>query len=200
MAGYFPLSQRPRRDESSVSNNWARHTGTVLLELTGVLDALEPSDWQTPSLRPALTVRDVVAELVWLASTTRWQRLLTPSARSAGEPAAVEPAALTARVRELATAALAPSATRTVAHLSHAVVAAYEVARATRHPLAIDPLASGAVALARGLGGPIGARAVTRERTLVATDAEWSVGRGPAIEGTAEAIVLFLFQRGTLGG
>ena len=193
MASYFPLSQRPRRDESGVSNNWARHTGTVLLELTGLLESLSPEEWQSASLREGNTVRDVVAELVWLETTSRWHRLTRRSA-----PSLDGPAALTAAVSELSTSALSPAATRTIAQLSHAVVAAYEVARATRHPLAIDQLASGAVALARGLSGPVGARAVTNERTLVATDAEWSVGRGPAIEGTAEAIVLFLFNRGTL--
>ena len=193
MASYFPLSQRPRRDETSVSSNWARHTGTVLLELAGLLEPLSPADWQAESLREDVNVRDVVAELVWLETTTALHRRLKRSA-----PSADAPAALIAQVRELSTSALAPTATRSVAHLSHAVVAAYEVARATRHPLAIDQLASGAVALARGLSGPVGARAVTRERTLVATDADWTVGRGPAIEGTAEAIVLFLFNRGTL--
>jgi len=193
MASYFPLSQRPRRDESSVSSNWARHTATVLLELAGLLDSLSPEEWHAPALRTGFTVRDVVAELVWLESTSRWHRVTRQST-----PSLDEPDALVAAVRDLSTAALGPTAKRTIGQLSHAVVAAYEVARATRHPLAVDSLASGAVALARGLSGPVGARAVTNERTLVATDAEWSVGRGPAIEGTAEAIVLFLFQRGTL--
>ena len=193
MASYFPLSQRPRRDETSVSSNWARHSGTVLLELTGLLESLSLTDWQAESLREGVSVRDVVAELVWLETTTALHRRLKRSA-----PSNDGPDALITQVRELSTSALAPTATRSIAHLSHAVVAAYEVARATRHPLAIDQLASGAVALARGLSGPVGARAVTRERTLVATDADWTVGRGPAIEGTAEAIVLFLFNRGTL--
>ena len=193
MASYFPLSQRPRRDETSVSSNWARHSGTVLLELAGLLESLSPTDWQAESLREGVSVRDVVAELVWLETTTALQRRIKRSV-----PSNDGPDALITQVRELSTSALAPTATRSIAHLSHAVVAAYEVARATRHPLAIDQLASGAVALARGLSGPVGARAVTRERTLVATDADWTVGRGPAIEGTAEAIVLFLFNRGTL--
>jgi len=193
MASYFPLSQRPRRDETSVSSNWARHSGTVLLELAGLLESLSPTDWQAESSREGVSVRDVVAELVWLETTTPLHRHLKRSA-----PSNDGPDALITQVRELSTSALAPTATRSIAHLSHAVVAAYEVARATRHPLAIDQLASGAVALARGLSGPVGARAVTRERTLVATDADWTVGRGPAIEGTAEAIVLFLFNRGTL--
>ena len=64
-----------------------------------------------------------------------------------------------------------------------------------RH-IAVDPLAGGAVAVARGLSAPVEIRAVVTARTLVATDAAWRVGRGPELPGTAAGIVLFLFGRG----
>ena len=188
MSSYFPLSQRPKRDETDVTNNWARHRGTVLLDLAGLLDEL--SDDQVAGA--TLDIAGVVTELEWLSTTSRAARLLRRA-----RPQTVR-GELGGRVRALSTADLSSGARRSVADLGDAVVAAYEIASATGHPIAVDPVASGAVALARGLGGPVGARAVTRERTLVATDADWRVGHGPELPGTAEAIVLFLYGRGRL--
>jgi hypothetical protein len=37
--------------------------------------------------------------------------------------------------------------------------------------------------------------AVVRDRTLAPTDADWRIGRGPELPGSAAAIVLFLFGR-----
>ena len=64
--------------------------------------------------------------------------------------------------------------------------------------VSVDPVASGAVALARSLSAPIAIRAVVTARTLLATDAAWQVGRGPELPGTAAGIVLFLFGRGAV--
>jgi hypothetical protein len=192
MASFFPLSNRPRHDESDVTNNWSRHRGTVLLELAALLDGLAAEEWELPALVATSTVRDTVAELVWRSTTTRLSRLR--SSRPTGQ----EPHELAAAVRRLATDDLAAASKRRLGDLSDAVVAAYEISAATGHPVVVDPVASGAVALARALGGPVGIRALTTERTLVATDAEWRVGRGPELEGTAAAIVLYMFGRAPL--
>lgn len=192
MASYFPLSNRPRRDEADVTNNWSRHRGTVLLDLAALLGALAPEEWELPALVEGMTVRDTVAELVWRSGTTRLSRLR--SSRPAGQ----SPSELASAVHGLATDDLAAASKRRLGELSDAVVAAYEIAAATGHPVSVDAVASGAVALARGLGGPVGIRAITSERTLVATDAEWQVGRGPVIEGTAAGIVLYMFGRAPL--
>jgi hypothetical protein len=74
----------------------------------------------------------------------------------------------------------------------------YDIAHPLGLTLAVAPTASGAVALRRSLIAPPGIKAVLHRRTLVATDAHWSVGRGPARPGTAESISLFLFGRGPL--
>jgi len=192
MASYFPLSNRPRRDEADVTSNWSRHRGTVLLDLAALLEGLTVEEWELPALVAGNSVRDTVAELVWRSTTTRLSRLRS------SRPTSEEPAALAAAVRAAATADLTAGAKRRVGELGDAVVAAYEIAAATGHPVTVDRVASGAVALARGLSGPVGVRAVTRERTLVASDAEWRVGRGPALEGTAAGIVLYLFGRAPL--
>ncbi|TBN56378.1 hypothetical protein EYE40_02615 [Glaciihabitans arcticus] len=205
LSGYFPLSQRPKRDETAVTNNWAKARGTILLELAGLLGELDPADWELPGLRPGWTVRDVAGELVWLAgsgwasrasrvwgrSLTEWSSQAEASERFARE----QHGDLAARLHTIAVDDLAPNARRSVRALSPAVVAAFELSTALGRPIAVDSIVSGAVALARGIGGPVEVRAVTSVRTLVATDADWRVGRGPELPGTAAALVLFLFGR-----
>ena len=205
LSGYFPLSQRPRRDESGVSSNRAAARGTILRELAGILGGLSPADWELQTLRTGWTVRDAVGELAWLAGTGRWRRASAVWGRSLTErrsqAAVAESFAreqggdLVGRMHDLADADLAPGARRTVAELSPVVVAAFELSTVLGRPIAVDPIASGSVALARGLGGPVEIRAVTSARTLVATDADWRVGRGRELPGTASALVLFLFGR-----
>lgn len=192
MASFFPLSNRPKHDETDVTSNWSRHRGTVLLDLADLLDGLSPDEWLLPALVGVGTVEDTVAELVWRSSTTRLSRL------RASRPTDVDRVHLAAAVRRTATGDLAAASRRRLGELGDAVVAAFEISAVTGHPVAVDAVASGAVALARGLGGPVGIRALTRERTLVATDAGWRVGRGPELEGTAGAIVLYMFGRAPL--
>jgi hypothetical protein len=68
------------------------------------------------------------------------------------------------------------------------------------HSLRIDPIASGAVALARSLSAPVELRAVVSERALRASDAAWTVGRGRELSGTARELVLFLWGYAGLPG
>jgi hypothetical protein len=206
---YLPFSQRPRRDESAVTNNWARHTGTVLLELADALSLVPATGWDAASLRPTVTVRQAVAELGWLLGSTRRERAASTvrgvfrtgqlpnktTAARISQAAEAHPAELVARIREIATGCLTASATRSVGELAVAVVAAFELAAATGQPLTVDPVASGAVALARSLTAPLPIRAVIRERTLVATDADWMIGSGQKIEATAAVLILFLYER-----
>jgi hypothetical protein len=64
----------------------------------------------------------------------------------------------------------------------------------------VDPVTSGAVALARAAAAPLPVRAVIRGRTLKATDAGWEFGSGPELAGTARELVLFLYGRGPVPG
>jgi hypothetical protein len=68
------------------------------------------------------------------------------------------------------------------------------------HSLRIDPIASGAVALARSLSAPVELRAVVSERALRASDAAWTVGRGRELSGNARELVLFLWGYAGLPG
>jgi len=210
MARDLPLSQRPKRDESTVTANWAAHRGAILLEIAGMLEELSAAEWELPTLRAGFTVRHVVGELVWLARGSARQRAVAAGRRALAdrtgfaaasralvlEQSQMEPAELVRAVRGLAVDDLSGHGARSVAALAPAVVAAFDLTAATGSMIAIDPMASGAVALARSLSAPVAIRAVVTARTLVATDAEWRVGRGPELPGTAAGIVLFLFGRG----
>ena len=130
-------------------------------------------------------------------------RVIRSLAADAG-PAAAAAAPASASAGAAATAAAVSSAARApsrrprrgVGDLSVAVVGGYDLAQTTGLPVPIDRVASGAVALARSLTAATPVRAVIRGRTLVATDAGWTVGHGPELAGTASSIVLFLWGRG----
>lgn len=83
-----------------------------------------------------------------------------------------------------------------VGDLGRALVAVYE----SIPDAVVEPVTSGAVALARAVSAPLPIRAVIADRTLRASDAEWEFGRGPVLEGTARELVLFLYGRGPLPG
>jgi hypothetical protein len=202
---FLPLSNRTAKDESDVSSNWARQTGTALLQIADILDELTPDQWDVAALRDEFTVRTTVGHLVWWLGDPRTARraefLRTASTRERIEveasraAATASPADLIQRVRSLSVDFLAPNAKATIREVSVAVVDAYDIAYSTGRTVHVDELASGAVALARSLEGPYVMRAVLGERTLKASDADWKVGFGPELKGTAGAIVLFLWQR-----
>lgn len=208
VARFLPLSQQPREDESGVSSNWSPQLSVVLADLARVVDSLSPEELDAPSLQPGYRVRDSLGHLFWRLGSTRRARGVAITKRvlsqrespaSARRSLSVEAAhtatAPATALRTLAAAASVPSAHSTIGDLSVVVVDALDVARSTGRPLAINGVATGAVALARSLSAPTPIRAVVRQRTLSATDADWTVGTGKELRGTAAAIVLFLWRR-----
>jgi hypothetical protein len=207
VARYLPLSQTPRGDESGVSSDWSRQLGVVLTDLATVVGTLRPDELDAASLIADTRVRDTLAHLCWRLGTSRTARARAVMRQMAtarqGSTAAVRALAArtphqpdtAARLRELAAAVILPGSRASIADLSVAVVDGLDVAVSTGRVLAIDGVTTGAVALARSLSAPTPIRAVVRERTLVASDADWSVGIGRALPGTAAQIVLFLWGR-----
>lgn len=177
---YLPLSQRPRRDETAVTADWSSHVRALLLQLADTIEPLDDERWRS--------VSDAAASTVWLVTTTRLGRLRARSTPALGQGEAAA---------ALRTAA-ADTGKRGIAALSAAVVGTWRVAESLGLTLTVDPVASGAVALARSLSAPTPIRAVVQVRTLVATDADWRVGQGPVLETTASVIVLFLYGYGPL--
>ncbi|TFB48400.1 maleylpyruvate isomerase family mycothiol-dependent enzyme [Cryobacterium tagatosivorans] len=212
LAKYLPLSQRPAGDESGANSNWGGHLAATLTATADLLAGLTAEQWEAPSLCAGWRVRDVAGHIVWrLGSSNRdlvrsllraWPgRSLRPSrAIDAVSRAAAEasPADLVARIRSIAADKAGGRGRHGIIELTEAVVHGYDIARPLGLGLAVAPTASGAVALRRSLIAPTGIKAVLHGRTLTATDADWSVGRGPALPGTAEEILLFLFDRGPL--
>jgi hypothetical protein len=200
---YLPLSARPRRDESGVSSNWSSQVGRVALALADWFDEEPDTVLDLPSMRPAITVGATAVELVGRLESSRSQRVRDRAAAfigSARERPSMGRAEISSRLRSIAIAAMAPRGRRRIGDLTAAVVAAVDMTTAAGSPLPIDKVATGAVAVARSLTAPIEIRAVLAQRTLVATDAGWRVGRGRELEGSAAALILFLFGRTGLPG
>ncbi|ANJ25931.1 maleylpyruvate isomerase N-terminal domain-containing protein [Agromyces aureus] len=82
-----------------------------------------------------------------------------------------------------------------ISALAEAVIAATDLGSTLGTPIAVPERASGAVALRRALEAPTEIKAVTRGHALAATDAGWSFGNGPVLQGTAVEILLFLYGR-----
>lgn len=97
--------------------------------------------------------------------------------------------------------AAVPSARRVrVPALGTVLAEAYGFAVLTGRPLTVDPITSGAVALDRSLRAPLAIRAVIKNRTLRARDADWEFGIGPELIGSASDLVLFLYGRAGVPG
>ncbi|WP_460772023.1 hypothetical protein [Microbacterium sp. GXF7504] len=56
----------------------------------------------------------------------------------------------------------------------------------------LPPAVSGAVALYQATSGPFDRRTVVRGHTVRASDQDWAFGRGPVLEGSADAVLRFL--------
>ena len=206
---HLPLSQRSGDDESAVTGDRRPLIGQTLHLVADLLESLDAADWDRPSLCAGWRVRDVAGHLVWRVGSTGPElarsaasavlrdrvsplKVLDATARRAAE---APPAELTRRLREIADARLAGHGRHGVHELAEAVVHGYDIARALDRTLNVPANSTGAVALARTVAAPAGIKAVVRGRTLVAADAGWTIGRGPKIEGTAEAHILFLYGR-----
>lgn len=211
-AKYLPLSHRAPADDSRANANWGGHIAASLSATADLLDGLSPDQWTAPSLCASWTVRDAAGHLVWrLGSSNRelvatlydawvghfWNpnRAVDVLARRA---AAADPDALASRIRLIAADKAAGRGRTGVIELTEAVVHGYDISSGLGLHPPVRAVASGAVALRRSLIAPTEIKAVLKVRTLVATDAQWRVGRGPGLECTAEAIVLFLFRRAGL--
>ncbi len=182
LARRLPLSMRDRGDESGISGDWSPRTRGILLQLADLAEELGTEGLERPSLRADRSLRQAAEEP--LAALRRG--------------AATDHDDLPAALRSAAIALGGDRRSRGVRPLCAAVVALLEVATALDERLELDPVTTGAVAVAQAYSGPLPARLLARERTLVATDAGWSVGRGPLIEAPAAAIILGLYGRAAL--
>ena len=210
-ADHLPLSQRGRFDESQVSGEWRPVTAQCLLRLVDLLETVELMAWEGHSLRAGWRVRDVVAELLWRCDSSSWELGIERFRAAFRDPltpdpdiirlAAAPPSELIELLRGLSTRRANRVGRRGIGDLSDVVSRGYEIARSCGRDLDLPAVATGAVCLARILSAPLSIRAAISGRSLEATDAGWTVGRGIALPAPAEQHVLFLFgRRATLPG
>lgn len=213
-AKHLPLSHRPAGDESGANSNWRGHLAATLTATADLLSGLTPEQWDAPSMCTGWRVRDVAGHIVWRVGSSNRELISTAARAYLGHfvnpnraidrvsraAAEASPAELVERIRQIAADKAAGQGRHGIIELTEAVVHGYDIAHPLGLTLPVASTASGAVALRRSLIAATEIKAVIRGRTLVATDAGWSVGRGPELPGTAEALVLFLFGRrsGTL--
>ena len=161
------------------------------LRLADLLAGLSEDDWRTPSLCAGWTVREVAAHLTYAQSTlpeilgdmlrhpAGMDRFIRDGAlRRAGLPTEE----LVARIRGMIgsrrhIALVTPRET-----LIDILVHSQDIAVPLGRPFALDPEAS-VVAADRvwSMTFPFRARRRFAGQTLVATDADWSVGTGPEV-------------------
>jgi uncharacterized protein (TIGR03083 family) len=179
-------------------------------DLLGLLEGLSPGEWREPSLCTGWTVHDVVAHVLsydelgprQLASRFVRGRLLVDRVNAVGlsEYAGRSPAELVELLRAHLTPRGLPAGMGGAIALTDGLVHQQDIRRPLGRPRAI-PADRLEPALRTALFGPV-LRGVLRARDvrLVATDLDWSFGRGPEVHGTAEALLMAVAGRTAVAG
>lgn len=174
-------------------------------DFADLLDTLSPEQWQAPTLCESWTVRDVVAHTIAYLGQTRLQ-LTTAMLAARGRVDRINARALGAHgglgpedLRSVMRAGSNPSGAGALYGCRVALIECLIHQQDIRRPLNLprtvpaDALAS-ALTFAR-VSPVIGGALRTRGLRLIATDLDWSAGRGPAIYGPGEALLLALTGR-----
>ena len=164
------------------------------------LEGLTPEQWQTPSLCTGWTVHDVLAHMVATAKETPPRfligmitsgfRISRMAEKRIAEERAGGPAATLAAFRAVETATSAPPGP-TLSWLGEALVHAEDIRRplGIRRSYPVDAVTR-VTDFYAGSNVLIGGRRRVTGVTLKATDADWSHGTGPLVEGPAAALML----------
>lgn len=194
---------------------WGSEIADTLVQVSGVLESLPPDRWSEQSLCELWRVRDVAGHLVWRLGSSTTELLRSAAGAVLADPgrspmraigdvsvatASADPEELVRRIRRIAALKLGGNGRTGVSELAEAVVHGYDITNPLGVRMQLEPRVTEAVARSRLPLLPLSARIVVARRSLVAIDDGWSVGTGPAIEGSAEAIVLYLFGRKPSGG
>jgi uncharacterized protein (TIGR03083 family) len=183
----------------------------ALDSLADSLATLTDESWETESLCSGWSVKDVTAHLAWRVGSPTTEmagdvvratvegRHLNPL-RSMDDIARSRAASVTGwdlvgELRLIAEDKRAGRGRTNPGELFEVVVHGYDAAHAAGVHVPFAATTTHAVGRqALLLAGPR-VRVATRTRTLLAADDGWSVGTGPAIEGTAESVILYLTGR-----
>ena len=176
------------------------------LRLIGRLEALDEAQWDTPSLCAGWRVRDVVGHLVSILDLPLHRFLLGVAKargfdrfadRAAREYGGQDPAALTARYRELAPKRFSPPVVGPIAPLVDVFVHTRDIERPLGLPAELDP--DGMRTVLDFVCGGKARGFIPAKRTaglrFAATDLDWTLGDGPLVDGPAEALMLAVNDR-----
>jgi uncharacterized protein (TIGR03083 family) len=177
-------------------------------EFAELLESLAPQQWGMPSLCNGWTVLDVVTHTVAYLGQSR-TRLLINMIRACGdvdrinagqlrEQAGRSPARLVELMRQGAEPSGAAALYRGRVGLIECLIHQQDIRRPLEQPRAI-PEERLRVSLDYARVSPvIGGGRRTRGVRLVATDMDWSAGRGPEARGSGEALLLAMTGRAEL--
>ena len=186
-------------------NYWSAVT-QQRLAVADLLEDLDPPEWDRPSLCAGWRVRDVAGHLSLVPTITTWDmvraaprgrfnphRVNTLLARQFGDRPT---RAIVARIREHAHERRTARVLDVRDSLFDVAVHSQDIAVPLGRTLEV-PVASARAGLDRvwEMGWPFRARKRLTGLRLSATDADWTVGDGPAVEGTALALLLLLTGR-----
>jgi uncharacterized protein (TIGR03083 family) len=175
-------------------------------DLADFLDTLTPEQWETQSMCPGWTVRQVAAHVT--QSATPWGRLTLELLRSGFRFNAMTlrfagndqrtPTEITAAMRAMVGGRRRPPGTAVADPLMDVLVHGQDIAV----PLGLErtmPIAAAAVAAERAwnMGFPFNARKRFPNVRFSATDADFSVGSGKEVRGPIQDIVMALSGRRT---
>ena len=173
-------------------------------DLADFLDTLSAEQWETPSLCPGWTVREVAAHIT--QSATNWGKLTFELARSGFRFNAVTlrmarddqrtPDEITAALRAMVGGRRRPPGTATADPLMDVLVHGQDIAV----PLGVEramPVPAAVVAAQRvwTMGFPFNARKQFPNVTFTATDADFSVGTGEVVLAPIQDILMTLSGR-----
>jgi len=174
-------------------------------EFAELLDGLTPLQWDTPSLCEGWTVRDVVAHTVAYLGQSRTRLIRNMvrtrlnidrhNATALKDYVELDPEQLIALMREGVEPSGAAALYNGRVALIECLIHQQDIRRPLSQPrtIAEDRLR---VALNYARVSPvIGGARRTRGVRLVATDTDWSAGRGPEIHATGEALLLAMTGR-----
>lgn len=173
-------------------------------DLAEFLDTLAPEQWETPSLCPGWTVRQVAAHITH--STTNWGRISLELLRSGfrfnaltsrmGREDLRPPEEITVAMRAMVGGRRRPPGTAVADPLMDVMVHGQDIAV----PLGIErtmPVPPAVIVAQRlwRMGFPFNARKRFANVAFSATDADFSVGDGEVVRGPIQDIVMVLSGR-----
>ena len=181
-----------------------RYIDEQRVDLADFLDTLTPEQWETPSLCPGWTVRQVAAHITH--STTNWGKLTLELLRSGMRFNALtlrmarddqrKPEEISAAMRAMVGVRRHPPGTAVADPLMDVLVHGQDIAM----PLGVErtmPIPAAVVAAERvwTMGFPFNARKRFPNVTFTATDADFSVGDGEVMRRPIQDILMTLSGR-----